>query len=51
MAEERILIVEDVPTDAELCEREVRTVLPGAAFRCVETREEYLAALEDFRPD
>lgn len=51
MGEERISIVEDLPTDAAPCEREVRKVLPGAAFRRVETREEYLAALEDFRPD
>ena len=36
----RILIVEDVPTDAELAEREVRRVLPLCEFLCVETREE-----------
>ena len=47
----RILIVEDLPTDAELNEREVRKALPAAEFRRVETRDAFLAALESFRPD
>jgi PAS domain S-box-containing protein len=47
----RILIVEDLPTDAGLCEREVRQVLPLSEFRRVETREDFLAALETFQPD
>ena len=46
-----ILIVEDVPTDAELCEREVRKVLGSCQFQVVETRHEYLAALREFLPD
>jgi putative two-component system response regulator len=46
-----ILIVEDVPTDAELCEREVRKVLGACKFQVVETRHEYLAALREFLPD
>jgi two-component system, cell cycle sensor histidine kinase and response regulator CckA len=46
----RILIVEDLPTDAELCEREVMRVLSACEFRRVETREEYLAALTEFGP-
>jgi len=46
-----ILIVEDVPTDAELCEREVRKALGACKFRVVETRHEYLAALREFLPD
>ena len=46
-----ILIVEDVPTDAELCEREVRKVLGACQFQVVETRHEYLAALREFLPD
>ena len=46
-----ILIVEDVPTDAELCEREVRKALGACQFRVVETRHEYLAALREFLPD
>ncbi|MEI6656152.1 MAG: response regulator [Verrucomicrobiota bacterium] len=47
----RILIVEDLPTDAELNEREVRRVLPDTEFRCVETCEDFLAALETFQPE
>ncbi|MFZ2054449.1 MAG: PAS domain S-box protein [Candidatus Aminicenantales bacterium] len=46
----RILIVEDLPTDAELCEREIRRVQSPCEFRRVETREDYLAALETFKP-
>ncbi len=47
----RVLIVEDLPTDAELEEREVRLVRPQAEFLCVESREDFLAALGAFRPD
>jgi PAS domain S-box-containing protein len=46
----RILIVEDLPTDAELAEREARQVLPHSEFLRVETREDFLAALASFRP-
>ena len=45
-----VLIVEDMPTDAELCEREVRHALPECRFMRVETREDFLAALETFQP-
>jgi PAS domain S-box-containing protein len=47
----RILIVEDMLTDAELAEREIGKVLQPCAFRRVDTREDYLAALESFQPD
>jgi DNA-binding NtrC family response regulator len=47
----QVLIVEDLPTDAELNKREVIRVLPQSEFRVVETREEFLEALESFRPD
>jgi two-component system cell cycle sensor histidine kinase/response regulator CckA len=47
----RILIVEDLPTDAELAEREIRQALGACVFRRVETRPDYLAALETFQPD
>ena len=46
----RVLIVEDLPSDAELSEREVRKALGSCEFRRVETRKEYLAALDDFCP-
>jgi PAS domain S-box-containing protein len=47
----RILILEDVPTDAELVERAVRDA--GIAFtsRHVETRDAFLQQLKDFSPD
>ncbi|MFA6147614.1 MAG: response regulator [bacterium] len=47
----RILIVEDLPSDVDLIEREVRRVLPAGEFLRVETREDFLAALRSFRPD
>jgi PAS domain S-box-containing protein len=47
----RILIVEDLPTDAELAEREIRKALPGSVFKRVETRETFLEALDEFNPD
>ena len=46
----QILIVEDLPTDAELAEREIQKVLGPCLFRRVETRAEYIAALEELRP-
>lgn len=47
----RILVVEDQPTDAELAEKEIRKTLESCLFKRVETREDYLACLESFRPD
>lgn len=47
----RILLVEDLSTDAALIEREVRKVLPESEFRCVETRSDFLTALESWQPD
>jgi PAS domain S-box-containing protein len=47
----RVVIVEDSAADAELCERELsQGGLSCHAFR-VETREEFIEALEGFRPD
>jgi PAS domain S-box-containing protein len=47
----RVVIVEDSAADAELAERELsRSGLSCHAFR-VETREEFIEALEGFRPD
>ena len=47
----RVLIVEDLPTDAELTEWEIRKALPSCEFRRVEDRTEYLKALDAFRPE
>jgi PAS domain S-box-containing protein len=47
----RVVIVEDSAADAELAERELsRSGLSCHSFR-VETREEFIEALEGFRPD
>jgi PAS domain S-box-containing protein len=47
----RILILEDVPMDAELVEYELeRARIPFAARR-VDSREDFLRELDDFRPD
>jgi two-component system, cell cycle sensor histidine kinase and response regulator CckA len=47
----RILMLEDIPTDAELAERELRKA--GIAFiaKRVETEKAFVEALEDFAPD
>jgi two-component system cell cycle sensor histidine kinase/response regulator CckA len=47
----RILIVEDLATDAELAEREINKALNSCVFQRVEMREDYLAALATFQPD
>ena len=47
----RILLVEDLATDAELNEREVRRVLPRSEFLWVETREDFLTALDVYKPE
>jgi PAS domain S-box-containing protein len=47
----KVLIVEDLPSDAELAERELQTALGPCGFFRVETRAAYLAALEEFQPD
>jgi PAS domain S-box-containing protein len=47
----RILILEDVSTDAELIEVELRRAQMAFASRRVETKEAFLQALEGFAPD
>ena len=47
----RILILEDVPTDAELIERVVRNSGITFTSRFVQTRDDFLKQLEDFSPD
>jgi PAS domain S-box-containing protein len=46
----RVLIVEDLPTDAELSQHEIAKALGACEFLRVETREDYLSALAAFRP-
>jgi len=47
----RILIVEDLPTDAELAQREIRKTLKSCIFQRVESREDFEVALSEFKPD
>ena len=46
-----VLIVEDVATDAELIERELKKAGFRPATRIVETREVYIQAIAEFEPD
>jgi PAS domain S-box-containing protein len=47
----RVLLVEDLSSDAELVEREARRVLPESRFLRVEARDEFVTALVSFNPD
>jgi len=47
----RILILEDLPTDAELMERELRKSNLAFSSKRVETRKDFLQQLIDFAPD
>jgi PAS domain S-box-containing protein/putative nucleotidyltransferase with HDIG domain len=47
----RVLIIEDVQIDAELCMLEIEKAVSSCEFLVVDTRESYLAALENFQPD
>ena len=47
----RILIVEDKSTDADLAKYIIRKVLKDCEFQVVETRQDFLNALELFQPD
>ena len=47
----RILILEDVPMDAELMEYELARSNIRFDARCVETRDEFERQLDDFQPD
>jgi two-component system cell cycle sensor histidine kinase/response regulator CckA len=47
----RILILEDVPMDAELVEYELRRTRIPFDARCVDTRDEFARELDEFRPD
>ena len=47
----RILILEDVPMDAELVEYELERARVPFESRRVDTRESFLDQLEAFRPD
>lgn len=47
----RVLLLEDTPTDAELAEHELRKAGIVYVAKRVETRDSFVSALEEFRPD
>ena len=47
----RILIVEDVSSDFDLAQREIRKAVNDCVFQQVQTRQDFLGALETFQPD
>jgi FOG: CheY-like receiver len=47
----RVLILEDVPMDAELVEYELERARIPFEARCVDTRDAFLEALDRFQPD
>jgi len=47
----KILLLEDVASDAQLIERELRKARIAFETRCVETRKDFLVSLKEFRPD
>lgn len=51
MSNIRVLILEDVPLDAELSERELKKEGLNFTFHRVETREDFINELETFKPD
>jgi DNA-binding response OmpR family regulator len=47
----KVLILEDIPSDAELAQRELKTVLKNYTVKVVDTEESYVQALKLFTPD
>lgn len=47
----RILIAEDLISDAQLAQREINKSINKAHYHVVETREDFLEALQNFLPD
>ena len=47
----RVLIAEDIPSDAILAEREIKKTLKKCIFNTVDTKEEFLKSLDEFKPD
>ena len=47
----KVLILEDLPSDAELAKRELKTVFPNHVVEVVETEDGFVNALKTFNPD
>lgn len=46
-----VLVVEDLISDAELAEREIRKTLPNIKIKVVDTEAEFRKALQEFKPE
>lgn len=46
-----VLLIEDLPSDAELAKREVLKALPDAKFNVVDNEDSYIKAINKFKPD
>ncbi|MDQ6967411.1 MAG: PAS domain S-box protein [Mariprofundaceae bacterium] len=46
-----VLILEDIPTDAELAKRELQSVLKDFIVKVVDTEDDFLQALKSYKPD
>jgi len=46
----RILLVEDLPADVEMNKKEISKVVPNCIFKQVETRHDFIQALDSFKP-
>ncbi len=47
----RVLVVEDLPSDFEIIKREIRTADINCIFTCVDTKEDFINALNNFKPE
>lgn len=47
----RIMILEDLPSDAALVQREVKKFLGSCEFLVMDNKEEFIAGLNVFKPD
>ncbi len=47
----RILVVEDLPTDMEIMQREIRKAEINCIFKCVDTKEDFINAMNEFKPE
>jgi DNA-binding NtrC family response regulator len=47
----RIMIVEDMPSDSALIQREVRKSIGSCDFLVMDNKEDFLHGLTDFKPD
>lgn len=51
MEQLRILLLEDVRSDADIIQRELKKAYPTSIIQWVQTRDSYIKALDDFRAD